>query len=370
MEVRNNYDQCLTNLACSIRKNFGLPYKHGTIQCVDELLGDNPKNVVVILFDGMGSRIIDAVLNKDDFFASNKVKEISSVFPATTVAATTSVITGYNPVETGMLGWNIYCKDIDKTITAYLKCEKKDKTETPLPEAENYLSKYMITKPITAEINEKGEAEGYQLMPFGSNQYNGLDDMLYRIKKICNQNDNKRKYIYAYDDEPDATMHVNGCFSKEAQELIKTRSKKVEELCKELKDTVVIVVADHGHTDIDNIVLDNYPDIMECLLRETSIEPRAVNFFIKEDKKEQFERLFNEYFGDWFRLYKKEDIIKSKLFGDGEENVKFRDALGDYLAIAYSNKTLIEKDGHRFKSHHAGYTDQEIYVPLILKKIK
>jgi predicted AlkP superfamily pyrophosphatase or phosphodiesterase len=370
MEVKNNYNECLTNLACSIRKNFGLPYKHGTIECVDKLLEDNPKNVVLILFDGMGSRIIDAILNKEDFFVKNKVKEITSVFPATTVAATNAIITGLNPSESGMIGWNIYCKDIDKIITTYLRCEKKDLTETPLEEADQYIKKYMITKSIMKEINEKGEDEGYQLMPFGNNHYTDLDDMLLRIKDICNRDDNKRKYIYAYDENPDSTMHVTGCFSKESQELIRIRSKKVEELCNELKDTLVIVVADHGHTDIDNIVLDNYPDIMECLLRDTSIEPRAVNFFIKEEKKEQFERLFNEYFGDWFRLYTKDDIIKSKLFGDGEENVRFRDALGDYLAIAYSNKTLITKESQRFKSHHAGYTDQEIYVPLILKKIK
>jgi len=28
MKVKNNYNECLTNLACSIRKYFGLDYKH------------------------------------------------------------------------------------------------------------------------------------------------------------------------------------------------------------------------------------------------------------------------------------------------------------------------------------------------------
>lgn len=31
MEVRNNYNECLTNLACSIRKYFGLNIKHNTL---------------------------------------------------------------------------------------------------------------------------------------------------------------------------------------------------------------------------------------------------------------------------------------------------------------------------------------------------
>lgn len=54
MQVRNNYNECLTNLACSIRKYFDLPYNHNTLEYVDKLLNEKkPKNVVTILCDGM-----------------------------------------------------------------------------------------------------------------------------------------------------------------------------------------------------------------------------------------------------------------------------------------------------------------------------
>ena len=60
MVVRNNYNECLTNLACSVRKYFGLEYHHNTLPYIDEILErDKPKNVIVILFDGMGSRILE-----------------------------------------------------------------------------------------------------------------------------------------------------------------------------------------------------------------------------------------------------------------------------------------------------------------------
>lgn len=49
MRVRNNYNECLTNLACSIRKYFNLEYKHKTIDYIDEILNQSkPKNVVTI----------------------------------------------------------------------------------------------------------------------------------------------------------------------------------------------------------------------------------------------------------------------------------------------------------------------------------
>ena len=39
MIVKNNYNECLTNLACSIRKYFDLDYKHKTLLYIgsDEL---------------------------------------------------------------------------------------------------------------------------------------------------------------------------------------------------------------------------------------------------------------------------------------------------------------------------------------------
>ncbi|HIR74833.1 TPA: hypothetical protein IAB95_04990 [Candidatus Ventrenecus avicola] len=73
MLVKNNYNECLTNLACSIRKYFELDYKHDTLDYIDKLLEEKqPKNVVVILFDGMGSRILERTLSKDDFLIKHK----------------------------------------------------------------------------------------------------------------------------------------------------------------------------------------------------------------------------------------------------------------------------------------------------------
>ena len=365
MIVKNNYNECLTNLACSIRKYFGLEYKHNTLEYIDEILDENkPKNVVIILCDGMGSNIMDRVLPKNSFLLKHRIKSITTVFPATTVAATTSMMTGLNPVETAMLGWDMYYKDIDKTITTFKNSEKGDKEYIVLKEAIEYKDKHMITKTIMEEINENGEYAGYKLFPFGENPYLDTNDLYNKIEELCNKDG--KKYIYAYDTEPDSTMHELGSNVNEIKQIIQNINSKVEELSKKIKDTIIFVVADHGHINVDNIMLEANPDVVKCLERNTSIEPRAVNFFIKEKKKQEFEMLFNKYFGVDFDLYTKEDVISSNLFGDGMENEVFRDILGDYLAIAKTNKTLLYGGSEALKSQHAGYTDDEIYVPLIV----
>ena len=73
MNIKINYNECLTNLSCSIRKYYGLNYKHNTLDYIDKLLEKKSlENIVLILFDGMGSKILDRVLDNDSFLIQNK----------------------------------------------------------------------------------------------------------------------------------------------------------------------------------------------------------------------------------------------------------------------------------------------------------
>ncbi len=366
MNVKNNYNECLTNLACSIRKYFGLEYHHGTLPYIDKILEEkHPNNVIIMLFDGMGSKILDRTLEKDSFFIKNKYKEISTVFPATTTAATTSIRTGLNPIEHGWLGWNTYIKPIDKTITLFLNCEKgKETTCKEFLKIKNKL----VTTTITDEINEKGLYYAKEFFPFKTSSavlYSNLDNMLDLVLDET-QKDGK-KFLYVYDDEPDHTMHNYGADSKIVKELIKERNTKVEKLCKKLKDSLIIVVADHGHIKVDNIFLNDYPELLNMLERTTSIEQRAVSFKVKKEYMNEFVNKFNNLFGNYFKLCSKAEILESNIFGKGIPNELFEDAIGDFIAIAEnSNKCLITDGDDVLFSHHAGYTDDEVFVPLII----
>ena len=360
-----NYSQCLTNFACSIRKYFGLEYHHQTLEEVDQLLEQfQPEHVITILCDGMGAHLLDRILPEDSFFRTHKLKTISSVFPPTTVAALTAAATGLNPAESGMLGWNMYYKELDEIISVFMNSRKGDSTYAPVPKAVEYRKKHMKETSVVDEINEQGTGKAWFLIPFQPNPYRDLDHMLEIIEQKCLQKG--RKYIFAYDIQPDDVLHEKGCDSEEVKEILQERNDKIEALCRRLNNAMIFVIADHGHIDVQNLDLDDYPDLLDCLSRDPSLEPRAVNFFVKEGRKKEFEVLFRRSFSEDFDLYSMKDVIAGCLFGDGPENEIFRDALGDYLAIAKTDKTLISKGGKKHRSHHAGSTNDEILVPLIV----
>ena len=140
-------------------------------------------------------------------------------------------------------------------------------------------------------------------------------------------------------------------------------------MCSELEDSVVIVTADHGHIGCEYYNLENYPSIKNLLERTTSIEPRTISFKVLEDKKEEFEIEFNKYFNNDFILLNKKQIIENKIFGTGKNNIYFEESIGDYVAIAKSNKCIIyDSNSTIFKSHHAGLTEREMLIPIIVKE--
>ena len=91
---RPDYDNCIVNLSNSLLKAFGAETVAPTLKAADRLLEKDYKNVVVLLMDAMGISILEKHLQPDGFLRSHLEVSYSSVFPPTTVAATTSMLSG------------------------------------------------------------------------------------------------------------------------------------------------------------------------------------------------------------------------------------------------------------------------------------
>jgi len=360
-----NYNNCLTNVTNSILKYFGVLTYHETLKELDDYLNEKEyKNVVLILYDGMGSNLMNRNLDSKSFLIKNKIKDINAVFPPTTVASTTSVLSGLNPCEHGWLGWDMYYKEED--ITASMFTNIKKGTEE-LAASYNLAKKYYPYTSILELLEPKVNVSYVSL--YGGISYNDLCDMHNKIKGICLNSG--RQFVYAYYEEPDHTMHNLGTDNEEVKNIFQDINNKTQELCENLHDTLVIVVADHGHMNSDMIALSDYPDIKNLLVRDIAIEGRACTFYVKEDKKQEFLKLFKKYFEEYFMLFSHEEVIDKKLFGDGREHIRFRESFGDYMAIAKSNKYFRwDENDKQFVSTHAGLTEDEVLVPLIVFNCK
>jgi len=105
-----DYNNSLLALIASVQKHYGVPTSHKTLKTLDDLLEKNYKNVVVMLFDGLGTAVLKKHLPEEAFLRRHLKETISSVFPPTTVAATVTLGSGLSPIEHGWLGWSLYFK--------------------------------------------------------------------------------------------------------------------------------------------------------------------------------------------------------------------------------------------------------------------
>ena len=146
--------------------------------------------------------------------------------------------------------------------------------------------------------------------PFLEPHPQSIGELCDGIRKLCEEPG--QKYIYAYWNQPDGLMHRNGCRADIVHKAMLEMEDTVSKLAMETEDTLVIVTADHGHIDNEYVVLQDYPELCDCLVRLPSLEPRVLNLFIKEGRKEFFAKEFNRLFGDRFMLMTKEEVITTE----------------------------------------------------------
>ena len=361
-----DYDKSILSVISSILKYYGYDNGHKSLEILDEKLKNKYENIVLMLFDGMGVSTLKKYLKEDDFIMKHLVGTISSVCPSTTACAIPTVESGLAPIEHSWLGWDMYFKDYDANI-AIFKNTYQDSNE--VVEDTNVAQKYIKYYNVFDRIKDitKNRVKTHDISKYSdTNEFAySCEDMLRRVVEISK--DPSEDYIYTYVEEPDLIMHALGTEHEYVKENIKYINSLICEICEILKDTLVIVIADHGLVDTETVYLEDYPKLQDMLVRRPSIETRAVNFFVKEEYKDIFKKEFEKEFKNDFILMSKDEVYEKNMFGTGNKNDMIDDFLGEYIAFATSNKAIEwERGDYKMCARHAGLTKEEMEVPLIV----
>lgn len=358
------YDESILSYVASIRRHFGLSSSCKDNDNLTQLIQQrNPSKIFLMLVDGMGANLINKKLPEDSFLRKNMVFTTTSLFPTATTAVTTSIRNGKQPCENGWLGWVQYIKEIDDYIIPFLGkgFYTENKYENDL------MYKLAPINFMEDELNEKG-IKARRLFPsFEQDGCENFNEMCSRLSYYSNSQD--YEFIYAYWDKYDSYMHEYGPSSSISNNYLNHINYELEHLANNLSDdTMLIVIADHGHIDVKEEYNLCGSKFEKYLRLKPSNEPRATALYIKEGMFEEFESEFKKEFEDRFVLLSHQQILDLKLFGDRKPHPRFEEFIGDFMAIGKANTILAYKDKYAasFKGQHAGMCDDEVFVPVIV----
>lgn len=363
MVLKPDYLNCILNVVSSIKKYNNLEYTYPSNELIDKEFESRPKHIVLMILDGMGSNIIDKHSSLLPFLVCNKKRDISSVFPSTTSASIPACISGKAPIETCWVGWENYIKEVDRDVVFFKNTDfiTNEKLDFDVKKLFPYIPFY---NDLEIECNEVGPS-------FYENGCKTFKEFINRIINITCKD--YPTFTYAYWDNPDKVMHIEGTDSKGVRKTLKDINNHLTRLNKYMKDVCLIITADHGHIDCEPIYIRQYKELYGMLKRMPSNEARCTFFNVIDDKYDEFKELFNKLFSDKFILMSKKEFIDNEFLGLNKYSVKhnrIEEIVGDFIAIAYDKyyfDTINEKHSSLvFKSHHAGLTKEELMVPLII----
>lgn len=361
-----HYDESILSSVAAVRDYFQLSSSYPAEKRLRDLLEKKkPKQIFLILIDAMGAHLIQRKLASDAFVNRHLLYKTMTVFPPTTVAATTSIRSGKAPNENAWLGWIEYMEDFDDEIIPFLGVG----VDSKINYGTELIEKSFPVISTTQELQERG-ISAIDVMPsFVAGGCCRFPEMVDRL--IDYSQKKEHSYIYAYWDQYDTTMHRLGVDCEESDRVLVDINSELERLSQNLsEDTMMIVLADHGQVDVKEEINLAHTKYAEYFYRRPCIEPRAQAFYVKPEYHILFEKEFKKDFSDYYVLLTKQQVLDSCLFGTKQSHPSFESMIGDFVAIAKSdhyfsyNSSKIKEN--IFKGHHAGMHMDELMVPVIV----
>ena len=331
------------------------------------------RSAVVLVIDGLGAANLDARAGHARFLhAAKSRKDVAvSVFPTTTAAALTSLLTGTTPGAHGVVGYRVRVPDtgivanqltgwdageIDPALWQRARTQFERHPQTPA---------FIVSKP-------EYRSSGFTAAAFRGAEFVGevnLEDRLVRAAEVANTHPGS--LVYAYAPELDSLGHK---FGWESDSWI-AQLERVDAACRAFDralapDVGALITADHGMVDVphhSHVLLAEGDPLLEGVA-DIAGEPRMLHLYAEPGQEvavlERWRRI--EEKRAW--VFSREEAVEAGLFGDVAAEVLPR--IGDVLIaarglVAYYDDRLEDKAAQRMVGQHGSLTSAERIVPLI-----
>lgn len=396
--VKPRYDgYSIANVPETVAKLLGVrsnrALKHPFFEEIDS------KHVVLLLLDGLGSKLIEAarrsyaVPSYDKICNTSLQFDITSVFPSTTATAMSSLHSGLTPQEHGVIGYTMYLRELG-IIGQMLRFSPllggRSLFDSGL-ERSTFLGGPTIHERLGREGIDSTVYVPHYIVDSGLSQItyrgsfveaqNSVADMFIRLRKNL-ENQKDKSFHFAYHPSPDTLSHSRGPYSEEcAGELEAIFATLQLQLFQRLekrtaRETLLIITGDHGAVNVekDGIVdLSTHSKLLQMLKLPPTGDSRACILHSKQGMEKNIKDYFNSNFKNLFDVRTSKWFLEKGYFGLGKVREETIDRIGDIIAVPRSynvlDNSITDPRRNPIPGRHGGLSEEEMNVPCVVTKI-
>jgi len=353
------------------------------------------KRIVLLLLDSFGWYLLKQYESELEWLLSRAdVRgKITSVFPSTTVAALSSLWTGYAPGQHGLVGLRLFfpgyavlgqmikfTPNFASFSDALVKAGTDPVKFLSVPGFGQQLARsgieshafkgHDIVDSALSKMHDRGVTHEHGFVTSA--------DLFVQLREMLEKTAGTPLYAYAYWPAIDSLSHIHGPrHPAVGAELLAVIHQFKTELLDALspaarRETAIFITGDHGQvlTSPDRFIeIDEEPGLKELLLMRPNGEPRTPYLFAKQGKKQALISYLQANYGHALQAWDSADVIKSGLLGPGEISDDAAQRLGDVVATMRDRYVMLTaKEVAKvttFIGRHGGMTADEMEVPWL-----
>ncbi len=339
------------------------------------------RRLVLALFDGLGDRYL-AAHGSGTHFETMRSATLTSVFPSTTAAAVTSLMTGLSPAEHGLNGW--LCRGhgtvglFEPLPMLYMPSRKPIRHPLRRQRLFPYRSLYQdlgcpsfVLSPAWLADSGFSRRHGRGAAALGYASLEEVPELLaFALERL-----GPRGFVYVYLPHFDATAHDYGLASRQLESVFQRTDAccaRMEAACR-AGGAVLLGTADHGMIDAperEMLCLGAQPELAELLAMPLWGERRAAFCAIRDGRVDEFRAALERCWPGRLEVLSAGQVLEAGLLGPGVAHRDLRLRLGDLLLLPRGQGSLVEAespaDVHPMRAVHGGLSAEEMEVPLLV----
>jgi hypothetical protein len=350
-------------------------------EVIDALSGSSTwfrpaRSAIVLVADGLGAANLAARSGHARFLAAagGKKDVARTVFPSTTAAALTSLLTGAAPGEHGILGYRVRVPGAPDTVNQLKGWDTDGLDPHSWQRLEPLLAREAARgRPCFVVSQAKYAGTGFTEAILRGAEFVVAGDIADRALLAADlAASHPGALVYLYAPDLDSVGHKHGSESDRWTAALE----KVDAAARALSDaldagTGVVVTADHGMIDVPKhrqVLLEAGDAVLDGVAMIGG-EPRMLHLYAEPGAAESLLEAWRSSESGRSWVASRDEAVAAGLFGPVVDPT-VRERIGDVVVaaragIVYYDDRVADKGPQRMVGQHGSLTDEERIVPLL-----